>query len=81
MHKKMLFKVKIKMLSSNQIIKRRKEEEEMIAELTYQSSPKIIVLDDDESPSTSDSQCFDEWRKESSHSEKEKRSEAEDEIV
>ncbi len=57
------------------------QQEEMIAELTYQSSPKVIVLDDDESPSTSDSQCFDEWRKESSHSEKEKRSEAEDEIV
>ena len=57
------------------------QQEEMIAELTYLSSPKIIVLDDDESPSTSDSQCFDEWRKESSHSEKEKRSEAEDEIV
>lgn len=76
----MLFEVKIKCYHQIKLLKERKEEE-MIAELTYQSSPKIIVLDDDESPSTSDSQCFDEWRKESSHSEKEKRSEAEDEIV
>lgn len=80
MHKEMLFEVKIKCYHQIKLLKERKEEE-MIAELTYQSSPKIIVLDDDESPSTSDSQCFDEWRKESSHSEKEKRSEAEDEIV